>query len=168
MIIALSFVGILPSYIVEVLHQIRCFYSGDIYLILNDLSSSYLTKISKYNINLVNYNEVINFDFLNVVNQNINKFCIVPNLVGREELFIRSFERFFLLRNLLKNKNLTDCFFMELDNLIYDDPNKWIEQFSKNELGYMFDNNNRFSSGIMYVKNADSLCNLQIFMLNFS
>jgi hypothetical protein len=31
MIIALSFIGKLPSYIVEVLHQIRCFYSRDVY-----------------------------------------------------------------------------------------------------------------------------------------
>ena len=167
MIIALSFIGILPSYIVEVLHQIRCFYSGDIYLIINDLSSLYLTKIIKYNINIVKYNEVINFEFLNVAEQNKHKFCIVTSLVGREELFIRSFERFFLLRNLLENKNLTDCFFMELDNLIYDDPNKWIEQFSRHELGYMFDNYNRFSSGIMYVKNADALYNFQNYILNF-
>ena len=167
MIIALSFVGILPSYIVEVLHQIRCFYSGDIYLILNDLSSSYLENIKKYDINIINYNEVINHEFLKIVQINKKKFCICTNLVGREELFIRSFERFFLLRNLLKNKKLTDCFFMELDNLIYDDPNKWIEQFSKYELGYMFDNFNRFSSGIIYVKNADALCNFETCILNF-
>jgi hypothetical protein len=167
MIITLSFVGILPSYIVEVLHQIRCFYSGDIYLIINDLSSSYLTKIMKYNINIVNYNDVINFEFLNIVDKNIHKFYIVRNLVGREELFIRSFERFFLLKNLLENKKLTDCFFMELDNLIYDDPNKWIETFSKNELAYMFDNYNRFSSGIMYVKNANALNDFEKYILHF-
>ena len=167
MIIALSFIGILPSYIVEVLHQIRCFYSGDVYLILNDFSSPFLTKITKYNINIVNYNEVINLELLDVVEKNKHKFVIVKNLVGREELFIRSFERFFLLKNLLQNKNLTDCFFMELDNLIYDDPNKWIEQFSTNDLGYMFDNYNRFASGIMYVKNATSLINFENCILHF-
>jgi len=167
MIVALSFIGILPSYIVEVLHQIRCFYSGDVYLILNDYSSPFLTKITKYNINIVNYEDVINLEFLDIVEKNKHKFFIVENLVGREELFMRSFERFFLLKNLLQNKSLTDCFFMELDNLIYDDPNKWIEQFSTNDLGYMFDNYNRFASGIMYVKNAPALENFENYILHF-
>ena len=62
-----------------------------------------------------------------------------------------------ILNNLLKQLNRGDCFFIELDNLIYDDPHKWIEQFSKHDLCYMYDNENRFSSGIMYVKSAESI-----------
>jgi len=57
----------------------------------------------------------------------------------------------------MKEKDLTNCLFLELDNLIYDDPEKWIEGFSKNELCYMYDNNDRCSSGLMYVKEYKSL-----------
>ncbi len=157
MFVALAFVGKLPKYIEENIHQIRCYYDGDIYLIINDINSPYINNILKYNIKIINYKDVYNETFLTNVNNNINKFVIVRGLIGREELFIRSFERFFLLYNFMKNNNLTDCLFLELDNLIYDDPINWIHQFSKSELCYMFDNYNRYSSGIMYVKNYQAL-----------
>jgi hypothetical protein len=157
MFIALSFVGKLPSYIVECLHQIRCFFTGDVYLIINDICSSYISSIEKYNIHIINYDDVKSEDFLNSVSKNYSQFTIVHRLKGREQIFIRSFERFFLLINLMKNRELEDAFFMELDNLIYDDPTKWLDEFRKNETCFMFDNIGRCSSGIMYVKNKDSL-----------
>jgi hypothetical protein len=157
MICCLSFVGILPSYIVESIHQIRTFSSDDIYLIISDISSKYIESIQKYNVIIIDYNDVIDNDFIEIVKQTYHKFVIVRDLIGREELFIRSFERFFLLKNLLNKNNLSNCLFLELDNLIYDDPNNWLEKFSQNELCYMYDNERRFSSGLMYVKNASSL-----------
>jgi hypothetical protein len=157
MFIALSFVGTLPSYIIECIYQTRLYFYGDIYLIIDDIESKYLEKIHKYNIQIINYMDVIDTKFIEIVNVNMNKFCIIENLKGREQLFIRSFERFFLLHNLLKQKNITDCLFLELDNLIYDNPEKWIERFSKKELCYMYDNDDRCSSGLMYVKKSESL-----------
>jgi len=165
MIICLSFVGILPEYIIDNIHQIRCYYAGEVYLITNDLNSVHLKKIeeSNYNIHIVDYNSVICDRFLEVANTNKLKILTLADLHGREELFLRSFERFFLLQNLLKQTNTTDCLFLELDNLIYDDPHKWIDSFSKHELCYMFDSAQncwggaRFASGLMYIKNADAL-----------
>lgn len=167
MIVCLSFVGILPSYIVESIHQIRCYYNEEIYLIINDLTSIYLNKIEKYNINIIDYRTVISYNFLQTVCNNKHKFCYVNGLIGREELFVRSFERFFILQNLLKQLNKNDCLFLELDNMIYDDPHKWINIFSQNELCYMYDNENRFSSGLMYIKNADALEGFLICCLDF-
>ena len=167
MIIVLSFIGTLPDYIIESIHQIRCYYEGEIYLIINDTESEYLNNLKKYNVNIINYQEVIHQDFLNSVELNKQKFQILQNLIGREELFIRSFERFFLLRNFLFNRNFSDCLFLELDNLIYDDPNNWIKGFNEHELCYMFDNYRRFSSGLMYVKNSFSLDNFLECILNF-
>jgi hypothetical protein len=157
MIICLSFIGTLPEYIIASIHQIRCYYNEEIYLITNDLNSVYLTKIEKYNINIIDYNNVICNIFIQTFNNNKQKFCYVENLIGHEELFMRAFERFFILQNLLKQLNKNDCLFLELDNLIYDDPHNWIDNFSKNELCYMYDNENRFSSGLMYIKNAEAL-----------
>lgn len=167
MFVALSFVGTLPSYIVESIYQIRCFFNGDIYLIINDINSQYLLNIQKYNVTIIDYTTVCNLQFIEIVNKNMRKFCIVENLKGREQLFIRSFERFFLLRNLMVSRNLQDCLFLELDNLIYDDPHIWVEEFSKHELCYMYDNDDRCSSGLMYVKEANSLDNFLDYILHF-
>ena len=157
MFIAYAFVGKLPSYIKESIHQSRCFFEGDIYLIIDDINSIHLKDIEKYNVKIIDYNNVKSNAFLDIANKNMHKFCIVNELGDRKLLFIRSFERFFLLHNLMVQNNMVDCLFLELDNLIYDDPTKWVENFKQNELCYMFDNYNRYSSGIMFVKNSASL-----------
>jgi hypothetical protein len=166
MFIAFSFNGKLPSYIIECTHQARLFFKGEIYLITNDLSSEYLHIIQKYNIQIVNYEDVKDDEFDNTINMFYHKFCII-DAIGREELFIRSMERFFLLNNLMKKENLSDCLFLELDNLIYDEPEKWLPSFSKKGLSYMFDNDNICSSGLMFVKNTTSLNNLLQYLLNY-
>ena len=38
-IVALSFVGKLPSYTIECIHQIRIYFKGEVYLIIDDLNS---------------------------------------------------------------------------------------------------------------------------------
>jgi len=167
MFISLSFRGILPSYIIESIHQIRIFFSGDVYLIIDDIHSPFLESLKIYNVIFVPYEEVVSDLFIEVVNKNIHKFVIVHELIGREELFIRSFERFFLLQNLMEKFDLTDVLFLELDNLIYDDPTQWISSFSKTELCYMFDNNDRCSSGLMYVKSKTSLLGFMDYCINF-
>lgn len=157
MFIAYAFIGKLPSYIKETIHQSRTFFDGDIYLIIDDINSIYLNEIEKYNVKIINYEIVKSELFLNTVDTNFNKFVIVNELNDRKLLFIKSFERFFLLYNLMKQNNIDDCLFLELDNLIYDNPNNWLDKFKENELCYMFDNYKRFSSGIMFVKNHVSL-----------
>ena len=167
MFIALSFVGKLPKYIIYSIFQIRIFFSGPIYLIINDLNSEYINNIIKYNINIIKYEDVISNEFNEAVSKNYNKFKIEYGLTGREELFIRSIERFFLLHNLMKKNGLENCIFLELDNLIYENPELFIDEFNKFELCYMFDNYNRCSSGIMYVKNFMSLEGYLEFNIDF-
>ena len=57
----------------------------------------------------------------------------------------------------MKQYDIKNVFFMELDNLIYDVPSKWLDSFSKKDFAFMFDNHNRCSSGICYIKNMYSL-----------
>jgi len=167
MFIAYSFIGKLPSYIVDTIHQARLFFDGDIYLITNDMNSEYLTTISKFNIKLVSYDTVRHTEFDNILKIHNSKFSIIGGLTGREELFIRSLERFFLLFNLMKIENLSDCLFLELDNLIYDSPHSWLKGFSSKELGYMYDNDDRCSSGLMYVKYHTSMDTLLYYLLHY-
>jgi hypothetical protein len=167
MFIGLSFIGILPKYIIDCVHQIRCYYNNDIYLIIDDYNSQYLPIVLKYNVKIVRYDNVVDNNFLTIITKNYHKFLIINELKDRKLLFIRSFERFFLIHNLMKKNNLSDCFFMEIDNLIYDNPVNWISKFNKKELCYMFDNKDHFSSGIMYIKTSQSICNLLSYILNF-
>lgn len=158
MFIALSFVGILPCYIVECVYQIRLFNTTiPIYIIINNTESVYLQQIQQYNVTIVDYETVKSSEITTVINNNFDKFEIVYGLIGREEIFIRSFERFFLLQNTMKKYDLTHGLFMEIDNLLYDDPTHWLTSFQESDLAYMFDNVGRCSSGIMYVKSAESI-----------
>lgn len=152
-----SFHGKLPAYSVPTVKQMRMFYTGDIYFILNDLESEYVSELKKMNVIIVDYKDVEDTAFTELQTRQYNKFCYCEKLLGREELFIRSMERFYLLHNLMVKESLTDIFFVELDNLVYNNPEIWLESFAKKDMAYMFDNFNRCSSGICYVKNTQIL-----------
>jgi hypothetical protein len=162
--ICLSYIGKLPSYIIECIYQIRLFTNINIYLILNDTTSTFLEQLKIYNnVHLINYKDVVSQRFIECIKKNIEKIDIIESFKDREELFIRSIERFYILQNAITKYNLTDVFFMEIDNLIYDDPEIWLSEFKKNDLCFMFDNYDRFSSGVMFIKDDKSM----IGMLNF-
>jgi hypothetical protein len=131
------------------------------------MNSPHLKILEKYNVKIVDYKDVQSPEFLKCFQNNQHKFIFLPGLNERYALFMRSIERFFLLYNLMRNYNISDGFFMELDNLIYDDPHVWLSEFSKNELCYMFDNYNRCATGIMYVKTFNSLVRLLNFTIEY-
>jgi len=146
-----SFIGKLPNYIIETIYQLRLYYDGDVYLIIDDIKSQYLKDIVKFNIKIIKYEDVIDNEFNNL---NKNKIEIVNNLGDRELLFIKSFERFYLLKNLMKKYNLKNCLFLELDNLIYDNPNNWLKLFSKDKLNAMYHNSSKckhISTGLCFI-----------------
>jgi hypothetical protein len=158
MLIVYTFIGTLPSYCIETVHQLRLFYKGVVYFIVDDYDSPHVKVMeSKYNITIVRYDSVVDTNFLNLVENVKTKFLVLPGLKERAHLFSRAFERFYVLHNLMLQKDLTDVFYLELDNLIYNDPLVWLEGFSTKEMAYMFDNYNRASSGICYIKSPPIL-----------
>jgi len=161
------FIGTLPQYSIDTVHQARLFYDGPIYFIISDFTTSIHSILqTKYNVTIVNYNDVIHNDFRRVATECRNKFCILPGLHGREQLFIYSFERFFVLLNLMIQKSLTNVLFPELDNLLYDDPRVWEERFCEKDIAYMYDNHERCASGIAFFKNIEGLASLSQYFLN--
>jgi hypothetical protein len=78
--IVLSFIGKFPNYIIDSVHQIRCFTSSSIYLILDDIQSPHISSLLKYNVNIIYYNDVIDEHFLTIVNNNFSKFLIISDL----------------------------------------------------------------------------------------
>lgn len=148
-----AFIGPLPNYAIDTVHQLRLFYDGPVFFIINDYENPIVDILkNKYNVEIIRYDSVYHDEFNKVVNSSYNRFYIVDKLKGREKLFIYSFERFFILYNLMKQKNMSNVFFLELDNLVYNDPLFWLTEFSKKEMSFMFDNYDRGASGICFVK----------------
>lgn len=165
-----SFIGVLPDYIIESIYQTRLYYKGDIYLILNDYDSPYLYILNKvFKVILIKYEEVIDKNFLNIYTQNIEKIMCpyASHLKGRELLFSRSYEKLFIINNLIKYLNLKDCLVLELDVLIYSNPELLIPYFHKKNIKYTatasFDNH--YCVAYMYIK--DNLDNITDFLLQY-
>jgi hypothetical protein len=167
MIIVYCFIGNLPEYAVHTVYQMRLFYKGPIYFIISDIDSSYVTTLKSLDVTIINYIDVIDNSFVTFVNDNSRRFTIVHGLSGREKLFIYSFERFFVLYQLMKKYELSDILFLELDNLLYDDPLKWESNFKLYDMSYMYDNNNRCSSGICFIKNTDILLECTLHFMQY-
>jgi len=166
--ICYAFIGPLPSYSVDTVEQARKFFDGPIYFIVSDSESQYIPILeSKYNVSIVLYETVIHPGFTYLIQENYSKFAIVNGLHGREKLFIYSFERFFILHSLMRQRGLTDVFFLELDNLIYDDPTQWLASFQKKDMAYMYEQHDRCSSGICYIKNANILQDFMTYASNY-
>jgi len=162
----LSFVGKLPEYIIDCIYQIRLYYTGTLYLIYDDYSSSLLNEINKFNVILIKYDDV-NSDSKERLLKYANKFIETPGLEGRPKLFLTSFERMFLVNELIIKYDLTDNIFMEIDNLIYNNPEKWIEEFSKKEVAYMFHYKEHCSTGILYIKSKTSMKPILDYMIKY-
>ena len=156
MFILLTFVGKLPEYIIQCVQQIRLFCDNDIFLITDDLESPFLVPIRDV-IKLIPYQSVIDDRCTQLFNNNKAKFHYVKELFGREELFVRSLERFFLARNFLHKYKLSNCFFMEIDNLIYDDPNKWLSMFQRCPLAMMNHAPDHLATGVCYIRDQSAL-----------
>jgi hypothetical protein len=153
-----AFIGPLPDYAVDTVYQLRLFYDGPVYFIVSDLESPYCSTLKeKYNVEIVPYESVKDNDFISLSILRKDRLHIVDTLKGREKLFIYAFERFFLLKNLMHQRNIQNVLFLELDNLIYDNPEKWLSSFSEKDMAFMFDNIGRYSSGISFIKTYNVL-----------
>lgn len=158
MTICLSFVGKTPSYIEDNIKQIRYFTEDHVYIILSETQSTIVENLKKIsNVHIIEYNDVRSKSFDDLMVKYRNKFKIIAGLNDRKELFIRSFERFYILYELMLKKDLKDVWFLELDNLVYDDPNNWLEPLKNYDMAYMIDNENRCCAGIAYFSGYDKM-----------
>ena len=171
MFILYSFIGSLPQYIIYNVYQTRLFFNGDIYLIIDDINSQYLEKLKQFNVKIVNYNDVIDVNFINLMKEKQHYFHYVHGLTGRELLFSRSIERFFLATNMMKKFNLENCIFLELDVLIYKEPENLYLNFknSNKDFAIIFHSlaEQKMGSGICFIKNKNSIDNLLTYIIEF-
>jgi len=66
-------------------------------------------------------------------------------------------QRFFVLHNYMKQKNLNDVFHMEYDNLLYYDVSKLLDVFRTKDMWVIIDAPTRCIPGFMYIKSAKQL-----------
>jgi hypothetical protein len=160
--IVYSYIGVIPDYTLDSIKQCRLFHDGKIFFITNDLSNNIINSIKKYNVDIIDYKSVIDNQFLNLVNNNIKKFNICTQLKDRKLLFIRSFERYCLVKNLIKNLNLQNILFLEIDNLIYNETNNLLKLFTKNnvKMSLMWMNNEHISTGLCFIKDFSAIYNM--------
>jgi hypothetical protein len=166
--IVYSYNGSLPEYSINSVQQVRFFFNGPIYFIISDMSSPYVPiLIRDHDVIVIDYKEVICEDFNKIYEIKNNKFTILHELKGREKLFVYTFERYFLLYKLMVKKNLSNILFMEVDNLIYNNPIKWLDSFCKKGVAYMYDNEYRCGAGICFIKDKDNLFKLNQFLIDY-
>jgi hypothetical protein len=151
--VVLSFIGPMPPYIYECLKQLRLFFDGPIYVIYDLISPELSAKIQEFNLQLVPYESVKSERFAKVKKD----FAVVEKLKDRKLLFMRSFERFYLLDELMKQRNLKYIWFMELDILMYTSPNSFFNQLKEVPTAYAYHRTDHCNSGIFYVKDSHSL-----------
>ena len=161
--IVLSFVGPLKEYVVNCIQQIRLYTDKPIYLIYSDINSKFIEKIKLMNVTLIEY---LSINELNISDRVRKRFKKTRQLKDRPELFFRAFERFYLLHNLIISKKLEKVLFLEVDNLIYDDPENWLKILEKKEIAFMIDNINRASTGLCFFNNEKSIKKLIDFFQN--
>ena len=151
------FIGKLPHYIVETIHQARLFSKNKITLIYDDLTSPLIPALNSFDVTLVNYAQCVDTEFIEAVNTNIKKFCIAPHLGDRRLLFIRSFERFYVLRKYMEQTGAQNILFLELDVLIYFNPEQFLPILKGRDISFSYVSKDNMCSGICYIKNTEIL-----------
>lgn len=151
MIVLFSFIGELPVYVLDTIQQVRFFFDGKIVLITNECQK-YKQQLAKLNVDIIPYIKVKDEEFLRTCKKSHIKR--VNGLRGREELFLRSFERFVLAKNWMIQENATDVLFLELDNLIYADPRLWESHLKSSPISLMYDNFGRVSTGLCFLRDC--------------
>jgi len=154
--IVLVYVGSIPSYIHHCIQQIRVWSSSTIYIISNDFTSLLDIQSTYINIVTINSDELTGSN-IDELNKKKNRFFIHESLEQRKELFYLSCLRTFLVENFMKKYNINNVFHLEIDNLIYFDPEDYSHMFLKNRFCIMLEKRNRGSIGICFIRDWKSI-----------
>jgi hypothetical protein len=147
-----SFIGKMPDYVETSVKQLRLFFDGDIYLIYNDISDKIRANLESHGVKLVDYDLVKSERFFE--REKKQGFEHVPRLGDRAQLFMRSYERFYLLHNLMVLHNLQNIWFMELDIMMYMNPTEILPMLDGRNMAYAYQRPKASNSGVFFVREA--------------
>jgi hypothetical protein len=163
--VVISFIGQMPAYLYECVRQLRLFFKGRIYIIYSQIDSELLERILCYNLDLVHYDIVKSERFDSVFST--NDFIVAKNIPERKFLFLRSYERLFLIDNLIRLYDLEHVWSIEVDILMYIDPSKFIDVLKEKPYVYSFHNDDHCNISILYVRDKDGLRDVLYFFENY-
>lgn len=156
-----SFVGPFPaSYAVDSVKQTRLFHPRPrpIYFLVSDRHHP--------SVKVLEQEEDVRFldttswnlrEFTEVAEAHRSKFMVFPSLGDRAQLFLRAYERYFLLYRAWTELSATDrdaidgIVFMECDNLIYANPREWFACMEK-PMAYLYDHTDRCGAGLFLLR----------------
>ena len=85
MIVVYCFIGSLPNYAIDTVHQTRLFFKGDIYFIVSDLTSPIIDILQHtYQVTIIPHASLIDREFNQCIEQYIHKFTILEGAKGRD------------------------------------------------------------------------------------
>lgn len=168
----------LPAYIYDSIYQTLIVSSNTkIYLLLTDsLIKECKNTINKFNINLYTKNKFeyhLNIEYIPLSilysislqtfkdNQKYNF-----NTEFRDHFWIYTTERFFYLETFMKLYQITNCFYIENDVMIYDNLSKISIDVSSKKLYLLKDSPNRVIPSIIYIPNYNTIHLLNNFILS--
>lgn len=147
------------EHINDCIEQIKLFNNSKIFVITNE---SHRNKI--------NFDDVTIFSIDDIVKTNNHNYFIqnnTNNKIYRKGLVSHSVERFFYIEDLMVSNNLTNVFHLENDNLLYVDVSELLPTLEKYyDLATTFDNDSRSIPSFVYIKNTDTISNLNNFINN--
>src|SRR5579872_3143647 len=141
-----------PEYLYDSIQQTRLFNpETEIYVVCYKEVSNEI----KLNLENIKYLNVVITQDLDISNEHAH---FLKN-VKRPGFWQFASERFFYIEQVMRKYNLENVFHLESDNLLYVDLNEYIDIFKQNYPGIAatFDNDNRCIAGFMYIKNIDSI-----------
>lgn len=150
-----SFIGKMPAYIVTSIKQLRLFFDGKIYVIYDNINDTIRHDLESFGVNFVHYDTVKSDRFAE--RNRKQGFEYVPRLGDRALLFMRSYERFYLLHNLMLMYDLTNVWFMELDIMMYINPVEILSMLEGCNVAYAHHRPKSSNSGIFFVRTAKHL-----------
>lgn len=153
--VVLSFVGPLPAYTLTCIRQLRYTFDGPIYLIYSDMAVDIRQQLETYSIIFVPYETVKSQRFENIAKT--KSFAVVDRLKERKDLFKLSYERFYLLDSLMRQRDLEHVWFMELDIMMYHNPNQFLPILEQFTIGYTYVCEGQCSTAILYVRGSAEL-----------
>lgn len=162
--IVFIFMGKVPPYIRESYYQLRYWTDAPIYLLTDDeLSIEYLSDID---IKVILYKNFKNKS-CEVMYEHKKSFGVVNGLMNRELLFFYSMVRFIILEAFMEKYNIKNAFHLEIDNLVYFDPKKYVNILFSKPIGFMIDNLKRGSGGLFCARSANDLNKMNTIIIDY-
>jgi hypothetical protein len=162
--IVFIFMGKVPIYIRESYVQIRYWTDCPVYLVTDDSES--IEFLSDTDIKVVLYKDIKNKS-CEVMFEHKDSFGIVNGLLNRECLFFYSMVRFIILEAFMQKYNMKNVFHLEIDNLVFFDPKKYINILFKKPITYLIDRFKRGSGGLFLANSAEGLLEFNNTILDY-